>query len=109
MANIERAPFRGNWRKLLCLTDKDVQTTNSVVGKITAPGGKEWVIKWPRQRIYHQEEGWIICQYLTMAYQLYQKALGEEFLVPSKTKSLETQRQPIMSPRTHNEILRGPI
>ena len=84
MSNIEKAPFRGNWRKLLCLTNKDLQTADSVVGKITAPGGREWVIKWPRQRIYQQEEGWIICQYLTRAYQLYQKALGEEFLVPSQ-------------------------
>jgi len=77
MTNIERAPFSEDWEKLPCLTGKEAKTADSVVEKITV-SGKDWVIKWPRQRIYQLEEGQAVCQYLTKAYQLYQKALGEE-------------------------------
>jgi len=84
MGNIERAPFSANWEKLPCLINKNIKTADSVVGKITTPEGLEWVIKWARRRIYQPEEGWAICQYLARSYKLYQKALGEEFIVSSQ-------------------------
>ena len=59
MPIIERAPFFQNWEKLLC--PSNVKTADSVVGKITVQN-KDWVIKWPRKRIYELEEGERICQ-----------------------------------------------
>ncbi len=71
---IEGFPFHPSFESL------GGHTYDSVVGVV----GNKWILKWPRRRIYEPEIAHKIAHYLKLAINLYKKALGPNFIVPTQ-------------------------
>lgn len=80
MKNVEGGPFQQN----SYFNGFGVRSADSVVGEIMI--NKEnsgFVLKWNRRHIASEQEAFAVCKFLTKTVDLYQIALGKEFLLPT--------------------------
>ena len=76
MKGIELAPFRGKFERI----GPNI-TADSVVGKIER---SSQVVKWSRENFATPEEAECAAQQIQRSVNLYKKALGENFVVPTQ-------------------------